>query len=151
VRASSWFGVLTTSMDAPPPPPYPWLYLPAMAAVVRSRSREEIVQARDVALLAKRKVLRLSSEPAGVCALASVRRKGLWASLDIFHWAHGPNGLFTFYMPSLPGNPIYFLKDFSYPTFHCLRLVQIISSVESSQLYLLPPPAPFSPCAAAPS
>ena len=54
-----------------------------MAAVVRSRSREEIAQARDVALLAKRKVLRLSSEPAGVCALASVRRKGLWASLDI--------------------------------------------------------------------
>ena len=84
-----------------------------------------------------------------MCALASVRTKGLWAPLDIFHWAHGPNGLFTFYMPSLPGNPIYFPEDFSFPTFQCLRLVQIISSVESSQPYLLPPPAPFSPCAAA--
>jgi hypothetical protein len=41
-----------------------------------------------------------------------------------------------------------FRKIFFFPTFQCLRLVQIISSIGSSQPYLLPSPAPFSPCAA---
>jgi len=45
-----------------------------MAAVVRSRSREEIVQARDVALLAKRKV----SHPWPATIAADVRfNKGI--------------------------------------------------------------------------
>ena len=39
-----------------------------------------------------------------VCALASVRTKGLWAPLDIFHWAHGPNGLYIFNTTFLPGS-----------------------------------------------
>ena len=41
------------------------------------------------------------------------------------------------------GNPIYLSKDFFFPTFQCLRFVQIISFVGSPQPYLLSSPAPF--------
>ena len=42
-----------------------------------------------------------------------------------------------------------FRKFFFFHVLQCLRFVQIISSVGSPQPYLLPPPAPFSPSAAA--